>query len=67
MNQSKKLTRQEWESSIISLTEAADMLGVTRQRVHVLLNNGQIDGFKVGNTWNVYRYSVEKRLADTVS
>ena len=62
MNQSKKLTRQEWESSIISMTEAAELLGVSRQRVHVLLTNNQLEGFKVGNAWNVYRASVERRL-----
>ena len=47
---------------IISLTEAANMLGVSRQRVHILLQNGQLDGYKVGNTWNVYRASVERRM-----
>ena len=65
MNKSKKLTRQEWESSIISMTEAAELLGVSRQRVHVLLTNSQLEGFKVGNAWNVYRASVESRLVDT--
>ena len=54
--------RTEWENDIISLTEAAEMLGVSRQRVHVLLKNKQIEGFKVGNTWNVYRSSVERRM-----
>lgn len=60
----KKLTRQEWEAGIICLTDAAEMLGVTRQRVHVLLQNGQLDGFKVGNSWNVYRESVENRISN---
>ena len=48
---------------VMSLTEAADMLGLTRQRVHVLLQNGQLVGYKVGNTWNVYRKSVEQRMS----
>lgn len=61
MKQVKKQTRQEWESSIISLTEAAEMLGVSRQRVHVLLQNEQLDGFMVGNTWCIYHDSVEQR------
>ena len=47
---------------IISLTEAADMLGLSRQRVHVLLKDGKLDGFKVGKTWSVYRRSVEDRI-----
>lgn len=60
----QKYTRQEWEDSIISLTEAAEMLGITRQRVHILLQNDQLDGFKVGNAWNVYRSSVENRISN---
>ena len=63
MNQ-KKYTRQEWERSIISLTEASEMLKLSRQRVHVLLCNGQLDGFKVGNAWIIYRESVEKRMSN---
>jgi excisionase family DNA binding protein len=55
--------RKEWENDIISLTEAAEILGISRQRVHVLLSNEQLEGFKVGNTWNVYKSSVENRLA----
>lgn len=54
--------RKEWEADIISLTEAAEMLDLSRQRVHVLLQNGQLEGFKVGNTWNVYKSSVEERM-----
>ena len=54
-------TRKQWENSILSLTDAAKMLGVSRQRVHILLQTGQLEGFKVGNTWIVYRKSVENR------
>ena len=49
-------------SDVVSLTEAANLLGVSRQRVHILLQNGQLDGYKVGNTWNIYRASVERRM-----
>lgn len=64
MNQEKKLTRREWENSIVSMTEAAELLDLSRQRVHVLLNNKQLDGFMVGNAWLVYRDSIESRLAN---
>ena len=57
-----KLTRKEWEQSLISMTEAAEMLGISRQRVHVLLQNNQLEGFIVGNTWNVYTNSVQERM-----
>lgn len=50
---------------VISATEAADMLGVTRMRVNQLLNEGKLDGRKVGNAWQVYRYSVEDRMEQT--
>ncbi|MBR2681376.1 MAG: excisionase family DNA-binding protein [Exiguobacterium sp.] len=56
--------RKEWEADIISLTEAAELLNVSRQRVHILLQNGQLEGFKVGNTWNVYKSSVDSRLSN---
>ena len=49
-----------WECSI---TEAAQMLGVSRQRVHVMLQAGQLDGRKVGNTWCVDRESVARRMS----
>lgn len=45
-----------------SITEAAEILGVSRQRVHQMLQAGQLNGHKVGNAWAVYRYSVEGRL-----
>lgn len=45
-----------------SITEAAEMLGVSRQRVHVLLQNGQLEGRKVGNAWNISRESIERRM-----
>lgn len=52
------------ERSVYSITEAAGILGVSRQRVHVMIQAGQLDAHKVGNAWNIYRYSVENRLAN---
>ena len=46
-------------TEFVSLTDAADMLDVTRQAVHKLLQAGKLDGRKVGNTWSVCRASVE--------
>lgn len=46
-----------------TITEAAGILSVSRQRVHALLQNGQLEGHKRGNSWFIYRYSVENRLA----
>ena len=47
---------------VVSITEAADMLDVSRQRVHAMLQSGKLEGRKVGNTWSVYRDSVENRI-----
>ena len=50
------------ERGIVSATEAAGILGVSRMRVNQLLNEGRLDGFKTGSTWLVYKRSVEDRL-----
>ena len=52
----------EDERGLYSITEAAGILGVSRQRVHALVKAGQLDARKVGNTWSVYRHSVEARM-----
>ena len=49
----------------VSVTEAAEMLEVTRQRVLAMVNNGKLNGLKVGNTWVVRRASVNKRMHGT--
>lgn len=48
---------------VVSITEAARLLGVSRQRVHAMLQGGQLEGYKVGNAWSVYRSSIGNRLA----
>ncbi|MBQ9002144.1 MAG: helix-turn-helix domain-containing protein [Eggerthellaceae bacterium] len=47
---------------LVDVSEAAELLGVSRQRVHQLLQAGQLEGRKVGKTWYVYRHSVDNRL-----
>lgn len=59
------MNRKEWESNLLSVSEAAEMLEVTRQRVLAMMNNGKLEGVKVGNTWIVYRDSVNKRMQGT--
>ena len=53
------------ERGAYSATEAAEILGVSRMRVNQLLNEGRLDGRKVGHAWQVYRYSVENRLRES--
>lgn len=49
------------ERSEYTITEAAEQLGVTRQRVHDLIMRGKLDAHKRGKAWFVYRYSIEAR------
>lgn len=49
-------------TEFVSVTDAADMLGVTRQRVQMLVVNGKLNGRMVGSTWMITRASVEKRM-----
>lgn len=46
----------------VSASDAAEMLGVTRQRVNVLASKGKLNGEIVGNTWMIARASVETRM-----
>lgn len=55
-----RLDLDEW----ISVPEAADILGVHRNRVLQLVNDGALDAHKVGQRWNISRASVESRAAN---
>jgi excisionase family DNA binding protein len=44
---------------LVSVTEAAELLGVTRQAVLQRLESGSLPGTKVGNAWVVLRAAVE--------
>lgn len=47
---------------LVSVTEAAAILGVTRQAVLLMAGNGQLAGVKVGATW-VFRRAMVEDLA----
>jgi excisionase family DNA binding protein len=46
---------------LVSLTEAADILGVSRAAVHKMVAKAQLVGAQVGTTW-VFRRAVVERL-----
>ena len=46
---------------MISVKEAAGILGVSPARVRVLLNNGQLEGQRIGRAWAVSEQSVRQR------
>lgn len=45
---------------LVSLTEAARIMGVSRQMAHKMVENGQLRGAQVGTTW-VFRKAVVER------
>ena len=47
---------------MLSITQAAKRLNVSRQRVHQLLKAGRLGGVRVGETWVVDEASVEDRI-----
>lgn len=44
---------------LMSLTEAAEVIGISRQAVHEALTKGQLAGQRVGNAWVLERQDVE--------
>lgn len=50
----------------LSVTQAAQQLGVSRQRVHQLIKSGALRAHKIGNSWAVDTESVQARLAHGV-
>lgn len=51
------------DTNLIPTAEAAEMLGITQQRVTQLIRNNQLDGMMIGGRWLVDRASVEVRRA----
>jgi excisionase family DNA binding protein len=49
---------------VVSVPEAATMLGVGQQRIRQLLDRNKLSGKRVGRDWVVSRESVEKRKAE---
>ncbi|VEI13202.1 helix-turn-helix domain-containing protein [Trueperella bialowiezensis] len=43
---------------LVSVSEAAELLGITAQAVNKRLNSGTLPGRKVGNTWVIPLHSV---------
>lgn len=45
---------------MISVTEAAAILDVTRQWIHKLIDQGRLDATRIGNQYVITRRSVEE-------
>lgn len=48
-------------SNAVSATQAAELLGISRQRVHQLIAAGKLEAVRVGSGWLVDKASVEQR------
>lgn len=50
---------------VVTIAEASDMLGISRQRVHKLIQSGALRARQSGSTWLIDRASVEERREAT--
>lgn len=50
---------------LVSLSQAAEILGVSRQAVHKMITNGRLQGALVGTTWVFRRIAVERMAPRT--
>lgn len=48
---------------LVSVTEAAATLGVTRQRVLQMIHEGTVNGFRVGNGWALSHAEIDNLAA----
>jgi excisionase family DNA binding protein len=53
------------EEEFLSPGEAADLLGVSRQRLTQLREKGQVRAHRVGHFWLYHRGDLERRKAET--
>ena len=54
---------QETESVLMTPLELAAYLGIGRNLAYQLLNEGIINGFKIGNQWKVSKQAVDLYIA----
>jgi len=57
------LPRDRHIPDLVSVTEAAQMLAVSRQAIHKMARKGQLLGARAGTTW-VFRRAVVQRARD---
>ena len=51
-------------SDIMTVAEVAAFLGVGKNRIYELLNEGTIKGFRMGRTWKISKLAVEKYIRE---
>ena len=48
--------------TVLSVSEVAEYLGVGKNRVYELLNDGSLKGFSMGATWKISRMALENYI-----
>lgn len=51
-------------SDIMTVAEVATFLGVGKNRIYELLNEGTIKGFRMGRTWKISKLALEKYIRE---
>lgn len=49
-------------STLFTVLELADYLGIGRNRAYELLHQGIINGFRIGSTWRVSKAAVDQYI-----
>lgn len=52
-------------TDIMTVSEVAAFLGVGKNRIYELLNEGTIKGFRMGRTWKISKLALEKYIRET--
>ena len=50
--------------TVLSVSEVAEYLGVGKNRIYELLNEGKLKGFRMGSTWKISRMALENYILD---
>ena len=48
--------------TVLSVSEVAEYLGVGKNRVYELLNDGSLKGFRMGAPWKISRMALENYI-----
>ena len=48
--------------TVLSVSEVAEYLGVGKNRVYELLNDGSLKGFRMGSAWKISRMALENYI-----
>lgn len=51
-------------TELLTASELAEYLGVGKNRIYELLNNGTIKGFRIGSTWRISKIAVDTYIRE---